>query len=179
MRILIAYATTDGQTRKIAQRVADICMNQNHSVEVIPAGEADETDLSRFDAAILAGSLHAGSYQKPLSEFAAGHARFLNTMPSLFLPVSLSAAGTDDADWKGLEKATAEFIEATGWKPGAVEHVAGAFRFSQYDVVRAFLMRRIATKKDPKIDVTKDQEYTDWVKLGRAVTDWLKSTGKP
>ena len=173
MRILITYATTDGQTRKIARRIGDICMNQGHSVELLPAAEAEDIDLFSYGAVVLAGSVHLGGLQKPISDFAATHANLLNKMKTLLVVVSLSAAGQSDADWKGLEKITAEFTEATGFTPSRTEHVAGAFRFSQYDVFRAWAMKRIAAKKDPEVDGSKDREYTDWVKLGRDVTDWI------
>ena len=60
------------------------------------------------------------------------------------LSVSLSAAGTDAEDWAGIHKCVAQFEADTGWIPGRVEHVAGAFRFSEYDFFRAWAMRRIA-----------------------------------
>ena len=56
MRILICYATTEGQTRKICRFVADHLMDNGHSVELLSADdgldEASELDLNRFDAAV-------------------------------------------------------------------------------------------------------------------------------
>ena len=62
MYLLIAYATTDGQTRKIARFAADRLASLGHAVELLNVEDAEGLDLARFDGAILAGSLHAGGY---------------------------------------------------------------------------------------------------------------------
>ncbi|MFN3576229.1 MAG: flavodoxin domain-containing protein [Tabrizicola sp.] len=173
MYVLIAYATTDGQTRKIARFAADRLAGQGQAVELLNLEDAEGLDLSRFDAAILAGSLHAGGFQKSLSRFAAAARAELALMPTLFLAVSLSAAGQDAEDWAGLRKCLADFEMETGWTPGRVEHVAGAFRFSEYDFFRAWAMRRIADMKGETVEPGKDKEYTDWAALGATLDAWL------
>ncbi len=172
MYLLIAYATTDGQTRKIARFVADR-LAKGHSVELLNVEDAEGLDLARFDAAILAGSLHVGGYQKSLVRFASGAHAALATLPTLFLAVSLSAAGTDPEDWAGLRKCLAAFETETGWTPGRVEHVAGAFRFTEYDFFRAWAMRRIADQKGEVVEPGTDKEYTDWDALGQTLDNWV------
>ncbi|MBA3908979.1 MAG: protoporphyrinogen oxidase [Rhodobacter sp.] len=173
MNLLIAYATTDGQTRKIVRFVADRLAARGHGVELMNTEDAEGLDLSRFDGAILAGSVHAGGYQKSLRQFVREAKASLAMMPTLFLSVSLSAAGSDPEDWAGLKKILAEFQTETGWTPKRTEHVAGAFRFSEYDFFRAWAMRRIADMKGQKVEPGKDKEYTDWDQLALAVDGWL------
>lgn len=178
MYFLIAYATTDGQTRKIARFVADHLVAKGHCVELLNVEDADALDLSRFNAAILAGSLHVGGYQKSLARFASEAHAQLSLIPTVFLAVSLSAAGTDPDDWAGLRKALAEFETETGWTPGRVEHVAGAFRFSEYDFFRNWAMRRIADQKGEVVEPGKDKEYTDWTALGATLDSWVAGMPK-
>lgn len=173
MKILVLYATTDGQTRKVARHVAYSLADKGHGVELLDARDTEGLELSRFDRAVLGGSLHVGAYQKPLADFVRTHAAVLNSMPTLFLPLSLAAAGDDAEDWEGLRAALATFLTDTGWTPGRVAHVAGAFRFSEYDFFRAWMMRRIAAQKDETVDPHKDKEYTDWAALDAAVAEWL------
>lgn len=181
MMILIAYATTDGQTRRIARRLADRIAGLGHGVELLPAAEAEDLDLRRFDGVVLAGSVHVGGFQKALAVFAAEHHAALNVVPTLFLPVSLSAAGKDSEDWKGLEQTVREFLAATEWTPGRIAHVAGAYRPSQYDVFRAWSMRRILAVRDPAADPHADREYTDWPALEALAGEWLAglATARP
>jgi menaquinone-dependent protoporphyrinogen oxidase len=173
MYLLIAYATTDGQTRKIARFAADRLARAGHSVELLQLDDASGLDLARFDGAILAGSLHAGGYQKALVRFATDRAADLARLPTMFLAVSLSAAGNDPDDWTGLRRCLADFQTATGWTPGRVQHVAGAFKFSEYDFFRAWAMRRIADQKGEQVEPGKDREYTDWASLALALDSWV------
>lgn len=173
MYLLIAYATTDGQTRKIVRFAADRLASAGHAVELLDVEDAEGLDLARFDAAILAGSLHAGGYQKALARYVTSARADLALMPTLFLAVSLSAAGTDAEDWAGLRNCLAGFETETGWTPGRVEHVAGAFRFSEYDFFRAWAMRRIADQKGEAVEPGKDKEYTDWAALAAALDAWI------
>lgn len=173
MKLLIAYATTDGQTRKIARFAADRLAAQGHAVELLNVEDTEGLDLSRFDAGILAGSLHAGGYQRTLARFATDQAAALALMPTLFLAVSLSAAGNDPEDWAGLRRCLAKFETDCGWIPGRVEHVAGAFRFSEYDFFRAWAMRRIADQKGEVVEAGKDKEYTDWAALILTLDGWV------
>jgi menaquinone-dependent protoporphyrinogen oxidase len=173
MYLLIAYATTDGQTRKIARFAADRLTARGHSVELMNVEDAEGLDLSRFDGALLAGSLHVGGYQKALADFVTEASDQLALMPTLFLAVSLSAAGNDPEDWAGLRKCLAGFETDTGWTPGRVEHVAGAFRFTEYDFFRAWAMRRIADQKGEAVEAGTNKEYTDWAALGAALDAWV------
>jgi menaquinone-dependent protoporphyrinogen oxidase len=175
MKLLISYATTQGQTRLIAQRVADTLYAAGHSVEMLPLKDADAVGLERFDGGVFAASIHAGHYQKPLARFAETHLPALKGMPTLFLSVSLAAAGHDAEDWRTLDQIAADFSEATGWTPGKTIQVAGAYKPSEYDIVTGFIMRRIIIGKDPEADPKLDKDYTDWEALAKDVTDWATS----
>ena len=56
MKILIAYATTDGQTRKIARFAADKLVELGVSCELLNVEDAEGLDLARFDRVVLADS---------------------------------------------------------------------------------------------------------------------------
>jgi menaquinone-dependent protoporphyrinogen oxidase len=172
MKILVAYATTEGQTRKIARFAADRLVDAGHAVELLDLADAGELDLSRFGAAVLAGSIHGGRYQDDLAEFARPRAEALSARPTLFLSVSLSAAGHDAEEWEGIRRIADEFAEQTGWRPDRVEHVAGAFRFGEYDYFKGWMMRRIARERGETVDPEGDTEYTDWAALGAAIDGW-------
>ena len=179
MKLFIGYATNEGHTRKIARHAADRCTDAGHSVEVIALADALDTDLARFDGAVLGASVHVGQYQKALTEFAALHAKALKDIPTMMLSVSLAASGHDAEDWRGLESILSDFQTATGWTPGKVVQVAGAYKPEDYDIFRRFVMRRIIAAKDPDADLDRNKEYTDWASLDGLVDAWLDDvTGK-
>lgn len=176
MKILVAYASTDGQTRKICRVAADWLADAGHMVELLPLADADDIDLARFDAVLLAASVHIGHYQKALTEFCAKRADTLSALSSLFLSVSLAAAGHEAEDWQELDKILTNFTLATGWTPNRIEQLAGAYKPSEYDVFRRFVMRRILANKDPSADLSADIEYTDWTALNTVLADWTASS---
>lgn len=177
MKIVIVYASTEGQTRKICRFAADRLADGGHAVELLHAGDAEDLDFGRFDAAVLAASVHIGSYQKELVELVQARAGQLNAMKTLFLSVSLAAAGDDPGDWKGLRDIVAGLETKTGWRPGRVAHVAGAFRFTQYDFFRSWAMRWIASQKGQEVDPHADREYTDWQALGAVLDEFTAEGG--
>ncbi len=176
MKILIVYATTEGQTRKIARFAADHLTEAGHSVEMLPAADAADLNIGTFDGAIIAGSIHAGRYQKKLRAFVKQHSAALAELPTMFWSVSLAAAGEDDEDWKGIRACVDRFTEKTGWTPGRVEHVAGAFRFDEYDFFKSWAMRWIAREKGETAPAHgENAEHTDWAALKRILEDWVST----
>ncbi len=165
MTILILYATTEGQTRKIARHAATYLTSRGLSVELLNVTDAEGIDLSTFDAVILAASVHMGRYQGAFTDFVAAQRDALARTKHAFLSVSLAAASPDKDDLEGIAEVVQTMITQTGWTPASLLHVAGAFRFSQYDFLKTWAMRWIASKKDPGVDRQGDTEYTDWAAL--------------
>ena len=172
MKILIAYATTEGQTRKITRFAADHLSDAGHAVELLNVTDAEGLNPGRFDRAILAGSVHAGQMQDDLISFARTHGRRLSVIPTLYLQVSLAAAGADPKERADLEAIAARLATDIGWTPTRTEHIAGAFRFSQYDFFKSWAMRWIAHQKGQTVDPYSDREYTDWDGLRDILDSW-------
>ncbi len=173
MKLLIAYASSEGQTRKVARFVMDRLADAGHAIEALPVGEAGDIDLSRFDRVILAASVHLGHYQREMGDFVAERADALDHRPTLFLSVSLAAAGHEAVEWADLDRIMRDFAQATSWRPARTVQVAGAYKPSEYDIFRRFVMRRIVAAKDPQADPDADHEYTDWAALGAVLDEWI------
>ena len=148
MKILFLYASTEGQTAEIARQGMNTLTDLGHSVALVHARDGYDLDFSSFGAVVVAGSVHAGSYQEELVKTVKAHVFALRERPNHFLSVSLAAAGTDDDDWNGLENCVQKFTADTGWTPDRTEHVAGAFKFSEYGFFRYWAMRWIRSKND-------------------------------
>ena len=172
MQIGLIFSTTEGQTRKIIQFAFDQLARSGHSVAMIEAKDAEAIDLSTFDAVIMAASVHVGQFQKEMTAFATAQSKVLNAIPTLFLSVSLAAAGDDAKDWEELGHIVDRFAKETGFSPKRVEHVAGAFKFTDYDFFKYWAMRWIESKKDPQGEAGTDREYTDWNALEAILKDW-------
>jgi menaquinone-dependent protoporphyrinogen oxidase len=165
----VFYATNEGQTRRIAERVAAILREQGFSSAAVDvsSNEASAVDWQRVKGAVLGASLHLGKYQKRASVFARERHDSLNRVPSAFFGVSLSAASKNPEERAAAERLARSFPEGTGWRPARIESFAGALAYSQYSFLVRFFMKRIARKEGGPTDTTRDHDLTDWAAVSR------------
>lgn len=164
MKVLIAYATTEGQTRKIAETAATHLSDRGHSVTLIDVGEErSELDIKAFDAFILAGSVHQEQHQKALKNFATAHRDLLSARPSALISVSLSAALEETRP--EAENYVERFGSVTGWEPLMILPLGGAVRFTEYDYFQEQVVKFIVMKRGLASEAGADGEFTDWKAL--------------
>jgi menaquinone-dependent protoporphyrinogen oxidase len=171
--VVIAYASREGQTRRIAERMATRLRARGFAVDLVDVvrGIPPQFDLARYDAAIVAASIHIGRHARRMLAFVRRHRAELERKPTLFLSVSLSAAGAVDANATAKRRASAaanrdgmiaRFLRETGWQPGVVHPVAGALLYRQYGVLVRAMMRLISGMVGASTDTSRDHDYTDW-----------------
>jgi menaquinone-dependent protoporphyrinogen oxidase len=174
MRVLIAYATTEGQTRRIAKTIAGQVRERGHDVRLVDI-ESKPSDVhpADFDAIIIAASVHREKHQEDMEAFVSASKTVLATKSTMFLSISLAAAfeeGREDA-----ERYIAGFMTNSGWKPDKSLAVAGALRSNEYDYYQQQILQYVVLK-DRKVDhPEQDHEFTDWKALASAVEAFLKA----
>lgn len=173
VKILIGYCTTEGQTRKIGRFLMLQLANAGHAVELLEINPHSTEGLLAYDRVILLASIHVSHFQKSMTEFMAKSASLLESIPTMFISVSLAAVGHKDEYWKELDTITGDVYEATGLHPDCTVHVAGAYSPSKYDIFRRFIMRRIIAKEAPNLDPDIDHEFTDYDVLKKTVMQWI------
>ena len=172
--VLISFATTEGQTLKIAERISLQIRERGHEVNLYDtASMTDVPEVAAFDAMIVAASVHEEQHQDSAVNFAAAHLDQLICKPSAFVSVSLSAAmpnGQAEA-----QHYVDRFIAATGWSPAKALLLGGALRWSECDYFQRQVLKHILLKDDvnPGEDFT--HEFTDWLALQSFVDDFLAS----
>ena len=172
--VLISFATTEGQTLKIAERISLQIRERGYEVYLYDtASLMDVPEVAAFDAIIVAASVHEEHHQDSAVNFAAAHLDQLICKPSAFVSVSLSAAmpnGQAEA-----QHYVDRFIAATGWSPAKALLLGGALRWSECDYFQRQVLKHILGKGDvnPGEDFT--HEFTDWLALQSFVDDFLAS----
>ena len=81
--------------------------------------------------------------------------------------VSVSGASITPAGQHQAEDYVAHFQDQTRWTPDQCELVAGAVRYTKYNWLLRFVMRRISKSKGLETDTSRDYEYTNWDAVDR------------
>ncbi|MGI9343363.1 MAG: menaquinone-dependent protoporphyrinogen IX dehydrogenase [Gammaproteobacteria bacterium] len=178
--VAIVYGSKEGQTGKIAGFIADALMEQGQAVELVDGHRPPSAfALDAFDGVIVGSSVHVGKHDEKIVDFVKQNLDALRTRPSAFFSVSLTAVGTQDPDKdrQDLERLLAEFSAQTGWQPDMQGVFAGALRYSRYNPIVRFVMKKIAGRHGGDTDTSQDYEYTDWRDVTRFVTEFAGALG--
>lgn len=180
--ILVLYATREGQTQRIAEHIGAAFRERGFAANVLGAASLrSDFTPARYDAAILAASVHCGKHEGEMAAFVKSHRTELEGMRTAFLSVSGSQSGAErrEASPESRARCAAEarrmidvFLKETGWKPGRILPVAGALMYRKYNFLVRWVMRMIAKKEGGSTDTSRNTEYTDWAALDRFVQEF-------
>src|SRR5580765_1583476 len=100
IQIPIFYASSEGQTARIAEQLAVLFRENGFSSAAIDvtSPRAAVFDWTPVKAVLVGASLHIGKHQGAAARFVRSHVQRLNAHPSAFFSVSLSAASKNPAE---------------------------------------------------------------------------------
>jgi menaquinone-dependent protoporphyrinogen oxidase len=174
--ILIVYVTRQGQTQKIAARMAQVLRAWGHGVEMIDAEQPyGGLQLYRFDRFIIGAPILAGGYPRAVARFVRKHRALLERAPSAFFSVGLTIASRTRDGCAQTQAVVDRFLKRTGFHPARVELLAGGLPYTRYNFFIRFVMRRIAAKEGGDTDTTRDYEYTNWDAVEQFAVDFVNS----
>lgn len=175
--ILLLYGTREGQTERVANRLAEMFRARGLTSEIVNAANASVSlPVADYGAAIVLASAHLGRHEEEVTGFVKQRRVALSAIPSAFVSVSLSQARAEDKVAAPEQRAKGgsdaktmiqTFAETTGWKPDRTKAVAGALPYSRYNWFLRLVMKRIARKAGAPADASRDYEFTDWKELER------------
>ncbi len=163
----VLYATTEGQTRRIAERISGILRERGLSSWALDVRDTSALDWKGVKAVVLGASLHLGRYQKRASVFAREHREELNRRPSAFFGVSLSAASRNSREVQEARRLAESFPRSAGWNPERIASFGGALAYRSYGLVVRYLIKWIARKEGGPTDTSRDHDLTDWSDVAR------------
>jgi menaquinone-dependent protoporphyrinogen oxidase len=186
MKFLIAYGTSEGQTRKIAEAAAvhlhdlghdghlfDTASSRRYGHQFDTVSSPMDLHMDSYDRIVVAGSVHHRRHQESVEVFIMANFSELQKKPTLFLSVSLSAAFAE-----GMKEAWSyvrAFLASTGWKPTRSVVVAGALRYAEYDYFKQQIIEHIVLKGRASDAPVGDYEFTDWKALFRVIDAFVQS----
>lgn len=160
-RILIAYSTVDGQTRRICEHLQRSLEGQGHAVTLAEVDGTQGPEPEPFDKVVIGASIRYGKYRAAVYEYVRAHRPSLEARPSAFFSVNVVARkpGKDAPDGNPYVK---QFLRKTPWRPALLGVFAGRIDYPRYgfldrNVIR-FIMWMTRGPTDPQACV----EFTDW-----------------
>jgi menaquinone-dependent protoporphyrinogen oxidase len=177
-RVCIVFESRYGQTRRIAERVAELAQAGGHEALVRRAALATAADLRWASAVVLLAPVYDRKHAQEVTDFARDNRELLAARPSAFFSVSLSAAFK--SKWfaeHASGQLVREFLAATGLEPVAIAVVAGGFNYRAYSPGVRFGMRLAALAIRLPTDTGRAHELTDWTKVERVAGEFLRSLG--
>ena len=171
MNYLIAYGSTEGQTKKISEYLEGVLAGDGHYAEVWDtARRMQGVDISSFDAVILAGSVHQKLHQETFANFIVAHRDQLRGLPTFLISVSLAIAFEN-----GEDEAT-QYVQSlthyTEFEPDKIMLVGGALKFAEYSFYMNQIVEHVVLEgRDP---ITDDTEFTEWEALTQELQEFAQ-----
>lgn len=157
--IYLPYGTSEGQTARIAEFIADVVRAHGHEAKAVDIKEAGDAIPDGYDAILVGASVHMGKHENYVRDFVRKNRAALEQLPSALFSVSMAAHG----DTENAEDYVEKFEEEAGWRPAQVALFSGALLFTQYGFIKRLIMKKIASDKgSPDTDTSRDYVYTEW-----------------
>jgi menaquinone-dependent protoporphyrinogen oxidase len=161
--VLAVYATGEGQTATVADRIAETLGARGHEVTTVDVSAVDDAlDVDDFDAVLVGASIHYGRQQQSIRRWVGANRDALAAKPNGFFQVSMSSGTGSDEGAREAAGYVEEFVDATGWRPDRIGLFGGALRFSEYGFLRRALVRFVTRNETFETDDSGDVEFTDW-----------------
>ena len=162
-KILIIYSTTDGQTKRICQRLMELSKSTN-DINLFPIEETEMIDLQSYEKIILGASIRYGKHSPKVFNFVKKNKDILEKKTTAFFTVNVVA--------RKKEKNTPEtnpymkkFLELSGWKPNKLGVFAGKIDYPTYGFFDKQIIRLIMFITKGPTDTSQTYEFTDWEKV--------------
>ena len=174
-KYLIIYGSKEGQTAKIAQFMGDIIVQDGHEVDLYNAKTFPEhLSLEAYTGILVGSSVHMGHWSTPTRNFIRKFNTQLESIPSAFFSVSMSATSPDSMATTRLDHQVQKYLKPTGWQPKNKVHFAGCVAFTKYGFFTKTMMRAIAKSQNQSTDTSQDHEYTNWDNVTEFVKGFME-----
>lgn len=159
-RVLVVFHSGEGQTEKIADRIARELERRGALVTLHEASSAPPP--TACDAVVIGDSIHGGRHSRQLARWVERYEAELGAVPVAMFQVSLTSAVDDDVHAGEANRLVQQFLDATGLDPAMVGLFAGALAYTRYGWLKRAVMKRIVASEGGDTDTSRDHEYTDW-----------------
>tara|TARA_Y100001935_G_scaffold225393_1_gene202461 strand:+ start:317 stop:856 length:540 start_codon:yes stop_codon:yes gene_type:complete len=165
-RILIAYSTTDGQTKLICEKIKsvldDTLIVDLQSIQSI--NENLEMLNKSFVHVIVGASIRYGKHSHEVYDFIKNNINFLESSNNAFFSVNV-VARKPEKNTPETNPYVKKFLALSNWTPKKLAVFAGKVDYPKYRFIDKYMIRLIMWITNGPTDTSKTYEFTNWNKV--------------
>ena len=165
-RILLLYSTVDGQTRKIAERLADVMGAPDRDLTLAALDATTSVAPDGFDAVVIGASIRYGHHRPEVAAWIARHQTTLESTVNGFYSVNV-VARKPTRNTPETNPYLRKFLRRIDWRPQHLAVFAGRIDYPRYGVLDRNVIRLIMWMTHGPTDPDTVIEYTDWAQVER------------
>lgn len=172
-KILLIYASTDGHTRKICQRLQQVIEQRGVQVKLLAIAEAATVDLENYDKIVLGASIRYGRHSRQVYEFIERNWQILDRKPNGFFSVNVVARKPEKRRPEN-NPYLLKFLKQIPWRPKQLAVFGGKLDYPSYRYWDRQMIRAIMWMTGGPTALDTVVEYTDWEQVeafGRLVAE--------
>lgn len=163
-RTLIICSTTDGQTRRICDRVQQVLETAGQQVTLTMIDDAATVKIDDFDQVIVGARIRYGKHDPRVFDFVNRHAQALNTMRSAFFSVNI-VARKPEKNRPETNPYVRKFLTQVAWRPTLLDVFAGKLDYPRYKFFDRLMIRFIMLITKGPTEPDAIVEFTDWQRV--------------
>ena len=160
-KILILYASTDGHTRKICNRLQQVIEQQGHQVTSVSIDNESQVDLQAFNKIVIGASIRYGKHNPKITDFINRNKQLLDSKPNAFFSVNI-VARKPEKNQPDTNPYLRKFLKKIAWRPKELAVFAGKLEYPKYSFFDRTMIRLIMFITKGPTDPTAVIEFTDW-----------------
>jgi menaquinone-dependent protoporphyrinogen oxidase len=164
-KIGILYATVDGQTLKIANKLEEILVEKGNEVTLFSIEDFDGK-ISDYDKFIIGSSIRYGKHNAKIIEFINAYKKELDTTKNAFFLVNL-VARKPESTLPETNPYFIKFLKETDCIPYRLAVFAGKLDYQKYRFTDRIVIQMIMWMTKGPTNSKTNIEYTDWDKVSQ------------
>jgi menaquinone-dependent protoporphyrinogen oxidase len=160
-KIIILYASTDGHTRKICNRLQQVIEQLGHQVTLVCIDDEAQVDLQTFDKIVIGASIRYGKHSPKITDFINRNKQLLDSKPNAFFSVNI-VARKPEKNQPDTNPYMLKFLKKITWHPKELAVFAGKLDYPKYSFFDRTMIRLIMFITKGPTDPTAVIEFTDW-----------------
>ena len=170
MNSLIIYSTTDGQTKKISEKIKENSVYKN-LYEVVSLEEAFCRDLEKYNRIIIGASIRYGRHSTKVYKFIKEKKSILDKKKNAFFSVNV-VARKPDKNTPETNPYIKKFLKKTNWVPQKLGVFAGKINYPKLGFINKNVIRFIMFITSGPTNINNSYEFTNWQNVKRFISEF-------